>query len=155
MTINGLTQLQLLQQDMNTSLRSFINVSELFLNASIIELEGKALNESMQEQIRAAAKTISTILSVATEKAQQAAIAADVHTDLNTGQVLEEALGKFNVLIIVYADSNGTLYAGAGPVYNYFEFKQPMDQRLSDEMWRQMLTTSPPEPPDWTNNFSR
>jgi hypothetical protein len=155
MTINGLTQLQLLQPDMNTSLRSFIDVSELFLNASVIELEGKSLNESMQQQIRAAAKTISAILSVATEKAQQAAIVADVHTDLNTGEVLEEALGKFNVLIIVYADADGKLYAGAGPVYNYFEFTQPMSERLTDEAWRQMLGTSPPEPPEWTSNFSR
>jgi hypothetical protein len=155
MTINGLTQLQLLQPDINTSLRSFIDVSELFLNASIMELEGKALNESMQQQIRAAAKTISAILSVATEKAQQAAIVADVHTDLNTDKVLEEALGKFNVLVIVYADADGKLYAGAGPVYNYFEFTQPMSQRLTDETWRQMLVTSPQEPPEWTNNFSR
>jgi hypothetical protein len=155
MTINGLTQLQLLQPDINTSLRSFIDVSELFLNASIMELEGKALNESMQQQIRAAAKTISAILSVATEKAQQAAIVADVHTDLNTDKVLEEALGKFNVLVIVYADADGKLYAGAGPVYNYFEFTQPMSQRLTDETWRQMLETSPQEPPEWTNNFSR
>jgi len=155
MTINGLTQLQLLEPDMNTSLRSFIDVSDLFLNASVMELEGRSLNESMQQQIRAAAKTISTILSVATEKAQQAAIVADVHTDLNTGEVLEEALGKFNVLVIVYADADGKLCAGAGPVYNYFEFTQPMSQRLTDEMWRQMLVTSPPEPPEWTNNFSR
>jgi hypothetical protein len=155
MTINGLTQLQLLQSDINTSLTSFINVSELFLDASILELEGKSLNESMQQQIRAAAKTISAILSIATEKAQQAAIVADVHTDLNTGEVLEEALGKFNVLIIVYADADGKLYAGAGPVYNYFEFTQPMRQRLTDEMWRQMLAASPPAPPEWTNNFSR
>ena len=155
MTINGLTQLQLLQPDMNTSLRSFIDVSELFLNVSVIELEGRLLNESMQQQIRAAAKTISAILSVATEKAQQAAIVADVHTDLNTDEVLEEALGKFNVLIIVYADADGKLYASAGPVYNYFEFTQPMSQRLTDETWRQMLATSPPAPPEWTNNFSR
>ena len=155
MTINGLTQLQLLRPDMNTSLRSFVDVSELFLNASAIELEGKSLNEDMQTQIRTAAKTISAILSVATEKAQQAAIVADVHTDLNTEKVLEEALGKFNVLIIVYADADGKLYAGAGPAYDYFEFTQPMSQRLTDEMWRQMLGTGSPAPPEWTDNFSR
>jgi len=155
MTINGLTQLQLLRPDMNTSLRSFVDVSELFLNASTIELEGKSLNKDMQKQIRTAAKTISAILSVATEKAQQAAIVADVHTDLNTEKVLEEALGKFNVLIIVYADADGKLYAGAGPAYDYFEFTQPMSQRLTDEMWRQMLGTGSPAPPEWTDNFSR
>ena len=154
MTINGLTQLELLLPDINTSLTSFIEVSELFLSASIIELEGKTLDKSMQQQIRAAAKTISAILSVASEKTQKAAIVADVHTDTNTEQVLEEALGNFNTLIIVYADADGNLHAVAGPVYNYFEFTQPMSQRLTDEEWREMLATSPPDPPEWTENFA-
>jgi len=155
MTTNGLTQLELLSPDINTSLTSFVNVSKLFLDASVIELEGKVLDKNMQKQIREAAKTISAILSVASEKTQKAAIVADVHTDTNTESVLEEALGNFNALIIVYTDADGKLHAAGGPVYNYFEFTQPMDQRLTDEKWREMLTASPPEPPEWTNNFAR
>lgn len=155
MTINGLTQLELLLPDINTSLTSFIEVSELFLNASIIELEGKTLDKSVQQQIRAAAETISAILSVASEKTQKAAIVADVHTDTNTKQVLEEALGNFNALVIIYAGADGNLHAAAGPVYNYFEFTQPMSQRLTDETWREMLKISPPKPPEWTDNFAR
>lgn len=155
MTINGLTQLELLSPDIKTSLTSFIEVSELFLNASIIELEGKTLDENTQQQIRSAAKTISAILSVASEKTQKAAIVADVHTDANTKRVLEEALGNFNALIIVYADADGNLYAASGPAYNYFEFTQPMSQRLTDENWREMLETSPRDPPEWTDNFAR
>ena len=154
MTINGLTQLELLPPDVNTSLTSFIELSKLFLNASIIELEGKTLDESMQEHIRNAALEVSAILSVASEKTQKAAIVADVHTDTNTEQVLEEGLGKFNVLVVVYADKDGNLYAVAGPVYNYFEFTQPMGQRLTDEEWREMLETSPLDPPEWTDNFA-
>jgi len=156
MTINGLTHLELLFPDINTSLTSFINVSGLFLNASIIELEGKILDQSMQQQIRVAAMTISAILSVASEKAQKATIVVDVHTDTNTQGVLEEALGNFNALIAVYADADSKLYATAGPVYNYFEFTWPMSDRLTDEKWREMLTAHQlPEPPKWTNNFAR
>lgn len=155
MTINGLTHLGLLSPDINASLTSFVNVSKLFLDASVIELEGKVLDENMQKQIREAAKTISAILSVASEKTQKAAIVADVHTDTNTRSVLEEALGNFNVLIIVYADAGGKLYAAGGPVYNYFEFTQPINQRLTDEKWREMLIANPPDPPEWTNNFAR
>jgi hypothetical protein len=155
MTISGLTQLELLLPDINTSLTSFIEVSKLFLNASIIELEGKTLDKTTQQQIRSAAKTISAILSVASEKTQKAAIVADVHTDTNTERVLEEALGNFNALVVVYADADGSLYAAAGPAYNYFEFTQPMSQRLTDEEWREMLETSPQDPPEWTDNFAR
>jgi hypothetical protein len=155
MTINGLTQLELLPPDVNTSLASFIDISKLFLNASIIELEGKTLDQNIQQRIRDASLTISAILSVASEKTQKAAIVADVHTDTNTKQVLEEALGNFNALIIIYAGADGNLHAAAGPVYNYFEFAQPMSQRLTDETWREMLKISPPKPPEWTDNFAR
>ena len=154
MTVNGLTQLELLPSDVNTSLKSFIEVSKLFLNASIIELEGKTLDESMQQQIRDAALAVSAILSVASEKTQKAAIVVDVHTDFNTAHVLEEGLGKFNALVVVYADADANLYAAAGPAYNYFEFTQPMSQRLTDEEWREMVETSPPDPLEWTKKFA-
>ena len=151
MTINGLTSLQLLSPRINESLQTFIRISEIFLNASIIELEGKTLDTNMQEQIRQAAGQLVEIL----KDVQSVTIVADVHTDPNSQLVLEEALGKPNVLIIIYADREGNLYAGAGPVYNYFEFTQPMNERLTDEEWIEMLSTDPPEPPKWTNKFAR
>jgi hypothetical protein len=109
----------------------------------------------MQEQIRAAASTLSQILEVASDKAKSVTIVADVHTDLNSKQVLEEALGKFNILVVIYANGDGKLYASAGPAYDYFEFTQPMNNRLTDEAWLEMLTNNPPEPPEWTNYFAR
>jgi hypothetical protein len=156
MTINGLTQLEILSPSMNESLTLFLDVSKLFLNASITELEGKTLDWDMQHQIREAALTISAILSGTSEKAQKAAIIADVHTDPNTKKILEEALGNFNVLIVVYADADGKLYSAVGPVYNYFEFAWPMSDRLTDEKWREMIANNQfPAPPEWTNNFAR
>lgn len=155
MTINGLNGLQLLQSNINTSLTKFVDVSELFLSASILELEGKTLNETIQAQIREAARTLAEILQVASDKTQSSTIAVDVHTDLNTERVLEEALGKFNVLIVVYTNADGKLYTAAGPVYNYFEFTQPISQRLTDEQWRNIFETTPPEPPEWTKKFTR
>ena len=155
MTINGLTSLQLLSPRINESLQTFIGISEIFLNASIIELEGKTLDINIQEQIRQAARQLIEILKVASNNVQSVTIAADVHTDPNHQLVLEEALGKLNILIVIYADGEGNLYAGAGPVYNYFEFTQPMNERLTDEEWTEMFSTNPPEPPKWTNKFAR
>lgn len=156
MTINGLTSYGLLSSQMNTSLASFMNISELFLNASTIELGGKALDDSMQQQVRTAARQISTITSFASQQVQNAAIVADVHTDPTSGNVLEEALGNFSVAVVIYADANGKLYATAGPVYNYYEFTQPMSNRLADETWRAMMTAGQTPPaPDWTSNFAK
>ena len=154
MTSNGLKELELLSKDIEDSFTTFRDILRLFLNASILELKGKDLPQEMQMEIREAADTFTTILDVAPEKTQKVAIVADVHTDLNTEKVLEEALGKFNVLVIIYSDAKGNLYASAGPAYNYFEFLQPMDQRLTDEKWVEILSTDPPKPPEWTNKFA-
>ncbi|MEA3323974.1 MAG: DUF3160 domain-containing protein [Euryarchaeota archaeon] len=37
---------------------------------------------------------------------------------------------------------------------SYYEFKQPMSKRLTDETWREMLAASPPKKPEWTSNFA-
>jgi len=154
MTLNGLNGLQILSEDIEESLSRFRGILRLFLNASILELEGKDLSQDTQNAIREAAKEFAAILDVATEKTQKATIVADVHTDANTGKVLEEALGKFNILIVVYSDAEGNLYASAGPAYNYFEFTHPMSQRLTDEEWIELLANDPPEPPEWTDEFA-
>ena len=154
MTLNGLNGFQLLSEDIEESLSSFRGILKLFYDSSILELEGKELPQETQIAIREAAKEFAAILGVATEKTQKATIVADVHTDANTNSVLEEALGKFNILIVVYSDSEGKLYASAGPAYNYFEFIQPMSQRLTDEEWVELLANNPPEPPEWTEKFA-
>lgn len=155
MTLNGLGGLQLLSEDIEESITDFQAMLRLFLNASILELEGEDLSQDMQKEIRKVADKFATILDVASEKTQKVTIAADVHTDPNDPpSILEEALGKFNVLIIVYSDADGNLYASAGPAYNYFEFKWPIAQRLTDEAWTELLSTNPPQPPDWTSEFT-
>ena len=156
MTMNGLRQLGLLSSQTNASLTSFMGASELFLNASTIELEGEALDGNLQNQIRQAAKGISAVGSSDAGQSQKALMVADLHTDPNTRNVLEEGLGNFNVLVVLYADANGTLYAAAGPVFNYYEFTVPMSNRLTDEAWRAMLANGQtPETPEWTKNFAK
>jgi hypothetical protein len=33
-----------------------------------------------------------------------------------------------------------------------YEFKHPMDDRLTDEKWKEMLETDPPDIPEWVLN---
>jgi len=80
---------------------------------------------------------------------------ADVHTDGNTGQVLEEGVGYIKTLAVAYRLPQGHILLGVGPVFSYYEFKQPMAERLTDEAWRKMLNSkkAPPEP-EWIKTFS-
>ncbi len=80
-------------------------------------------------------------------------IAADVHTDLNTKKVLEEGVGSpFNIYVII-RDTKGYRLCQGG-VFSYYEFKHPMDDRLTDEKWQDMGEKKKrPNQPDWTNTF--
>ena len=80
---------------------------------------------------------------------------ADVHTDGNTEKVLEEGVGYINTMIVAYKLPEGHILLGAGPVFSYYEFKQPMAERLTDEKWREILNSeNHPSAPEWTKSFS-
>ena len=80
-------------------------------------------------------------------------IIADVHTDVNTKQVLEEGVGSpFDVYVIVEDAMGRRLCRGA--VFSYYEFKHPMDDRLTDEKWQAMgKERQRPDQPPWTKTF--
>ncbi|GAB4116322.1 MAG: DUF3160 domain-containing protein [Candidatus Caldatribacteriota bacterium] len=79
---------------------------------------------------------------------------ADVHTDGNTKKVLEEGVGYIKTMLVTYRTPGGFLELGVGPVFSYYEFKQPMEKRLTDEAWREILDSNPPPLPNWVKNFS-
>jgi hypothetical protein len=80
-------------------------------------------------------------------------VIADVHTDANSGLVLEEGVGyPYAIYVICNLEGRPVITKGAG--YSYFEFTWPMNDRLTDEKWRQMLVTAdPPQPPSWIDSF--
>jgi len=62
-------------------------------------------------------------------------IVTDVHTEPNSGQVLEEGLGYPKS---VEKEINGKKARGA--LFRYYEFRHPMKDRLTDQKWQLMLT---------------
>ncbi|MCJ7656432.1 MAG: DUF3160 domain-containing protein, partial [Candidatus Atribacteria bacterium] len=81
-------------------------------------------------------------------------LVADVHTDGNTEKVLEEGVGYIKTAVIAYKLPEGHVLIGVGPTFSYYEFKHPMEDRLTDEGWREILDSNPPPEPEWTNTFS-
>ena len=81
-------------------------------------------------------------------------LVADVHTEPNTGQVLEEGVGSPANIYVIVDDAGGRRICRGG-VFSYYEFKHPMDDRLTDEVWQQMgEERRRPDPPRWTASFS-
>lgn len=80
-------------------------------------------------------------------------LVADVLTSLNTGEVLEEAVGDVNSLYVITPHEDGQ-YLNQGGVFSYYEFTQPMSSRLTDNEWAQRLDSRQAPPmPSWTQDI--
>ena len=72
------------------------------------------------------------------------AIVADVATDPN-GFALEEATGFAKVIVVAFP-RDGEVVLGTGLVYSHYEFTVPLDQRMTDEEWHQVLNSNETPP---------
>ncbi|MGY5853974.1 MAG: DUF3160 domain-containing protein, partial [Candidatus Thorarchaeota archaeon] len=71
----------------------------------------------------------------------------------NAREVLEEAVGN-PMVILVAVQIEGSVILTRGAVFSYYEFTWPMDDRLTDEAWQEMLAQGEEPPlPDWTDSF--
>lgn len=87
------------------------------------------------------------------KKLDDMAIVADVHTDFTTQKVLEEGVG-YPLEVFVIVNEGDYVRTTRGAIFSYYEFEHPMDDRLTDERWREMLQWGqPPDMPVWTAGF--
>jgi hypothetical protein len=155
MTRTGLTALQVVNQTETHRLSNLETMLERLLNISTEELEGKELTESDYLFIHTFGEQLDLVVTGVNDKGKQTTMVADVHTDTNEPQqVLEEGVGYVDLAVVAYKVPDGRIIAGAGPVFSYYEFKQPMNDRLTDEQWITMLKNGQtPGRPSWTATF--
>ncbi len=80
-------------------------------------------------------------------------VVADVHTDANSGTVLEEGVGyPYAIYVVCNIEGRPMITRGAG--FSYHEFTRPLNERMTDEQWRSRQTSnSPQQPVDWCKSF--
>jgi hypothetical protein len=154
MTATGLDEMNVLDSSAKYRLENLETILELLVELSGKELENEKLTEEDYEFIENFGDELNAVISEVDEKAKKTTIIADVHTDGNTGQVLEEGVGYVDLIVVAYKVPDGRILIGAGPVMSYYEFKQPMAERLTDEKWREMLGSEAPKRPEWYFNFA-
>jgi hypothetical protein len=155
MTRVGLSQLGALSQEEDNRLLNLESVLDRSLQITINELEGKELAQDDYDFIRDFGSSLESIIVGVESEGKETTIVADVHTDTNTpAEVLEEGTGYVDLILVAYKVPDGRIIIGAGPTLSYYEFKQPIDNRLTDEQWKQMLESGQaPLRPDWTTSF--
>jgi hypothetical protein len=151
---DGLEKHDLLDETSEHRLEQMSNVLEMLATIAAQEIIGEELTEEQYAFIDDIATNLKPLVAGIELKAQKTSIVADVHTDSNSGRVLEEATGNIAWLLVAYRLPDGTMQLGVGPVLTYYEFKHSMADRLTDEKWRVMLDQKPPVAPEWYHNFA-
>jgi len=143
--------------------RKFSALEGLLLSLKEIseaELQNQLLTEEQYYTILGIGDTLEDITTFPTEISREIegegdtemAVIADVHTDPNSGRVLEEGVGyPMNIYAVVPVE--GDLQIVQGGMFSYYEFTQPMNDRLTDEKWQVMLETNPSDLPIWFDSF--
>lgn len=78
---------------------------------------------------------------------------ADVHSDPR-GRVLEVGVGHVRLGLIAINHGEHQM-AYVGPIYTYYEFAHSINDRLTNEQFKQLLLTTPPERAAWMREFER
>lgn len=80
-------------------------------------------------------------------------LVCDVHSEMLRGQCLEVGTGgAMPMYVVVRKGEVSQLLAGG--VYSYYEFAQPISNRLTDEQWRDAWESGKlPAMPGWTSSF--
>ncbi|MCR5107854.1 MAG: DUF3160 domain-containing protein [Lachnospiraceae bacterium] len=146
-TKEGLSDFGYLTKDNEEDLDILADLSAKLRDISIKELKDEVLTDEEYELIRCYGGEIEHFWVVAnrdqagtdmfSSEEYPAAIIADVATDPN-GSVLEVGTGDpRDIYVLIKVD--GKIKIARGAVYTFYEFPWPMENRLTDHEWREML----------------
>ncbi len=140
---HNLGELGLLQPEIETKISVLKDFTTAALQASEIQKKDAQIPLEIRKILYSYGDFLENLYSFPAEFEQNQTdsllpLVADVHTDVNTKQVLQVAVGR---PMEIWIRADGKIYKGA--MYSYYEFKQPMDKRLTDEEWQSMKILPP------------
>ncbi len=173
MTAQGLKKYGMLSPEQEENLSRLSQMAQQMVTISNKELQNELLTDEEYEFIRSyggniehfwyeAVKENSDEEYIATKECP-AAIIADIATDWESGSVLEAGTGDPSTIFVVI-EVDGKIKIAKGSVYSFYQFAWPMNDRLTDSKWRQMLGIQPNaegnhekdasiEKPGWTASY--
>ncbi|MEF3692135.1 MAG: DUF3160 domain-containing protein [Candidatus Moraniibacteriota bacterium] len=163
MTKAGLEQRNLLDQEFQARNDNFIDALEFFRKIAIAELNNEVIQDNDFEKLRLLAGNLDSVIAPLpneerTEGLARSALIADVHTDGLKREILYQANGIPNYIYVAVRDTNGTRLT-KGLVYSYYEFKNPLEKRLTDSDWKEWIYTQDeskiPEQPFWIKSLMK
>jgi hypothetical protein len=153
MMIDGLVRRGLILDEIFDKLGRLHSLLREFQTISEKELSGVPLNATEWETLRNIGDVLADIEGTYDEGGR-AALIADVHTDTNNKVVLEEATGNPMAIYVAVPTEEGEVFLARGAMFSHYEFAWPMDDRLTDEAWQELLDSDDaPEMAGWMGSF--
>ena len=171
-TSEGLENLGVISSEDKEGLYRLAELSKSLRDISVKELQNEKLTDDEYELIRGYGGTLEhfwleTIKSkygkdYASAEEYPMALITDVATDPN-GSCLQLGIGGASTIYVIYP-IDGELHVGRGGVFNYYQFEQPISDRLTDSKWREMIGMQLDSndmyvrdnsivEPDWTSSY--
>ncbi len=161
MMISGLGERSLLSELIDSKLGLLHDFLRSLQAISIKELTDTPLNETEIQVIRCSGDILELVTSLPSDDPYlytssadtKMAVITDVHTDPNSETVLEVGVGN-PMVIYVAVPIGDEIVLTRGGTFSYYEFTQPMNDRLTDETWQDMLDAGEEPPlPSWLGSF--
>lgn len=147
-TAQGLEQYGMLSDDAKEDLSHLSQIAQQLYNISVKELQDKVLTDEEYDFIRGYGGNIEHFWYEAAKDGVQeeyiatqecpAAVVVDIATDPEGKNVLEAATGNPSQ-ITVAIKVDGKIKLARGSVYSFYQFSWPMEDRLTDTKWRQLM----------------
>lgn len=147
-TAYGLEKFGVINDTDQENLARLEELADQLTTISIKELTNESLTDEEFELIRSYGGNLEHFWEEAVKEQSEsesrpyssefpAALVVDVATDPN-GTVLEEAIGGISEIYVV-VPVDGKLRIAKGGVFTYYQFEQPLSDRMTDSQWRQKL----------------
>ena len=152
----GLAARHLLTQEQASLLTDTQSLMDFFAGIARDELAGRTISAADNQRLAFIGDELEALWFRSSDHpSSNVATATDddaVIADIARGgdQVLEIGTGRFDRILVLVPDNSGTFEVAVGGVYSYYEFTQPVSNRLTDEAWRDMLNDgTAPARPSW------
>ena len=156
MTRTGLSDMEVLSDQAVERLLSFEEMLNRLIGIVTKQLTNRPLSGEDRLYLNSLADDLEWIVTGIGETGLKTTLVADVHTCGSAYTVLEEGVGKVDLVVVACPRPDGSAFLAVGPVLSYYEFKHPMADRLTDEKWREILDSpDKPERPAWYKPLMR
>ncbi len=160
LTAQGLKNYGMLNAAEEKNLSRLSEIADRLLEISKKELKDETLTDDEYEFIRSYGGNIEHFWMESVKDATggegaytqeaPAALVVDIATNPN-GEVLEAGTGDPSIIYVV-VKVDGKVKIASGSVYSFYQFRWPIEDRLTDTKWRQLMGIQQKEDGTWESN---